>query len=141
MKPEAYLFFNGDCRAALDTYTRVFGGTVEYMMTAADMPDGEIPGGIPEDRRDWIMHANLRIGEGQLMASDTMTGTSAAMDGCSVIVELPDADQARAAFDALAEGGEITMPFEATFWSPGFGTLRDKFGVRWMIGTETPPEE
>ncbi len=141
MKPEGYLFFNGQCRAALDTYAKVFGGKVEYMMTAADMPDGEIPGGIPEDRRDWIIHANLRIGDGQLMASDNIAGTSGAMDGCSVIVELPDAARSRAAFYALAECGEITMPFEATFWSPGFGTLRDKFGVRWMIGTETPPED
>jgi len=136
MKPEPYLFFNGTCREALETYTRIFGGTTDYLMIAADMPEGEIPGGIPEDRRDWIMHANLRIGDGQLMMSDNIMGTSAAMDGCSVIVELPDPDRARAAFDALAEGGEVTMPFEATFWSPGFGTLRDRFGIRWMIGTE-----
>jgi PhnB protein len=27
------------------------------------------------------------------------------------------------------------MPFEATFWSPGFGALIDKFGVPWMVNT------
>lgn len=27
------------------------------------------------------------------------------------------------------------MPFSATFWSPGFGGLIDKFGVPWMVNT------
>ena len=139
MKPEPYLFFNGTCREALEAYTKIFGGQTDFLMTAGEMPEGEIPGGIPEDRRDWIMHANLRIGEGQLMMSDNIMETSAPMDGCSVIVELPDTEAAKAAFDALAEGGEVTMPFEATFWSPGFGTVRDRFGIRWMIGTADAP--
>ena len=138
MRPEPYLFFNGTCRAALEAYTRIFGGTTDFVMTAGEMPEGEIEGGTPEDRRDWIMHANLRIGEGQLMMSDDISGNGDAMQGSSVIIELPDADTARAAFEALAEGGEVRMPFEPTFWSPGFGTLTDRFGIRWMIGTEAP---
>lgn len=139
MKPEPYLFFNGTCRAALEAYSRIFGGTTDFVMTAADMPGGEIESGIPEDRRDWIMHANLRIGEGQLMMSDDISGEGSPMQGSSVIIELPDVAAARAAFEALAEGGEIRMPFEATFWSPGFGTLTDRFGIRWMIGTQEQP--
>jgi PhnB protein len=27
------------------------------------------------------------------------------------------------------------MPFAATFWSPGFGSLIDRFGIPWMINT------
>ena len=37
--------------------------------------------------------------------------------------------------EALASGGEITMPFSATFWSNGFGMCNDKFGVPWMVDT------
>lgn len=45
---------------------------------------------------------------------------------------------ARRIFDALAEGGRVTMPFEATFWSPGFGMAVDRFGTRWMVNAEGP---
>ena len=25
------------------------------------------------------------------------------------------------------------MPFAATFWSPGFGMVKDRFGTPWMV--------
>jgi len=31
---------------------------------------------------------------------------------------------------------KVMMPFQKTFWSPGFGMTVDRFGVPWMIGTE-----
>jgi PhnB protein len=27
------------------------------------------------------------------------------------------------------------MPFGETFWSPGFGSLVDRFGIPWMVNT------
>ena len=27
------------------------------------------------------------------------------------------------------------MPFGESFWSPGFGSLIDRFGIPWMINT------
>ncbi len=42
-------------------------------------------------------------------------------------------------FKALSEGGTVTMPYAATFWSPGFGMLEDKFGVPWMVNVDQPP--
>ena len=44
-------------------------------------------------------------------------------------------------FDALSKGGEVTMPLEETFWSPGYGMFTDKFGTPWMINTEMSPED
>jgi PhnB protein len=46
------------------------------------------------------------------------------------------AKQARNAFEALGEGGTVTMPFEKTFWAAGFGMLTDRFGVAWMVNCE-----
>ena len=46
-----------------------------------------------------------------------------------------DPDLARDAFTALSEGGEILMPFEETFWSPGFGLLRGQ--VRHHVDGES----
>ena len=40
-------------------------------------------------------------------------------------------------FDGLAEGGQATMPFTQTFWSPGFGMVTDRFGTPWMVNVAT----
>ncbi|WP_306117679.1 MULTISPECIES: VOC family protein [unclassified Roseitalea] len=136
MHPIPYLFFNGQCRQALDFYADVFDGEVSGVMPASQMPP-EFP--VADDKKDWIMHARLGVGDGAIMASDNIMETSAPMDGCSVMLSYPTAAEARAVFDRLAEGGEITMAFEPTFWAAGFGTLRDRFGVRWMIGSDEPP--
>jgi PhnB protein len=61
------------------------------------------------------------------------------MAGASINVSLPTVEEAKPIFDKLAEGGQITMPWAATFWTPGFGTLTDKFGIRWMVGVEPAP--
>ena len=36
-------------------------------------------------------------------------------------------------FNALAEGGKITMPLEKQFWGATFGQLIDRFGNQWMF--------
>ena len=133
MQPSPYLFFNGNCAEAIAAYADIFGGRIEMTMLASEMPP-EYP--VPDDRKDWIMHASVRIGDGELMASDDVMGDAGPMSGCSVIVSLPTLNAAKAAFDKLAKDGEIEMAFEPTFWSAGFGTLTDRFGIRWMIGTD-----
>ena len=57
--------------------------------------------------------------------------------GTTVFVALVvPAANAERIFNALAEDGRVTMPFEKTFWSPGFGMLVDPFGIPWMVNTE-----
>ncbi|MDJ1009318.1 MAG: VOC family protein [Paracoccaceae bacterium] len=137
MHPTPYLFFNGNCAEAMAAYGAIFGTEPGPMMRAGDMPD--VP--VPDDRRDWIAHTDLKIGDGMLMASDNIFGQSDAMAGASVLLSYPTADEARAIFDKLAAGGEVTMAFEPTFWSAGFGTCTDRFGIRWMVGTDGEPPE
>ncbi len=36
-------------------------------------------------------------------------------------------------FEALAEGGEVLMPVQKTFWSPCYGMLKDRFGMPWEV--------
>ncbi|MEO1602443.1 MAG: VOC family protein [Pseudomonadota bacterium] len=136
MTPTPYLFFNGTCAEALATYAQVFGGEVTEMMPASQLPAEYA---VPEDRRDWVMHACLTIGQGRIMASDDVTGQATPMAGCSVMMSLASAGEAKAAFNALAEGGTVGMAFAPTFWSAGFGVLTDRFGTKWMIGTDEAP--
>ncbi len=136
MTPTPYLFFNGDCAEAIAAYAEIFGGEVLEQMPASQMPP-EFP--VAENRKSWIMHSRVKIGDGFLMASDSVFDESPAMAGSSVMVSLPTAAEGKAAFDKLADGGAVQMDWAPTFWAAGFGTLTDRFGIKWMIGCDEQP--
>lgn len=131
-----YLLFGGDCRQAFTRYQEVFGGEL-HVMAMSDAPDG---GDVPPEQADLVMHASLQLGGGLLMGSDDPTGGHEAPRGFSVSWTASDATEADKVFAGLAEGGEITMPLEETFWSPRFGMCVDRFGIPWMVDTETAEE-
>lgn len=135
MQPTPYVFFNGDCAEALAAYVDILGAEVTMQMPAGDMPDLS----VAEDRKAWIAHAELKIGDGSIMASDNIFGESDRMSGASIMLSYPTATEAAGIFEKLSAGGEVTMAFEPTFWSKGFGTCVDRFGIRWMIGTDETP--
>ena len=136
MTPTPYLFFNGQCAEAIEAYAEIFGGEIDQRMPASEMPP-EFP--VPDDRKDWVMHSRIKIGDGFLMASDNLMGETSGMAGSSVMLSFPTADEAKAVFDKLADGGDVEMAWAPTFWSAGFGTLTDRFGINWMIGCDEEP--
>ena len=54
-------------------------------------------------------------------------------EGFSVSIHLDDESEGKRMFEALAEGGTVTLPFEPTFWAKRFGMVRDRFGIPWMV--------
>jgi PhnB protein len=102
-------------------------------MLASDMPP-DFP--VPDDKKGWVMHADLQVGAGRILMSDNLDEDSAKMAGASVMLSFPTRETAEGAFNRLAQGGTVTMAFEPTFWSGGFGTCIDRFGIRWMIDTD-----
>ena len=136
MSINPYLFYSGDCADAFRFYQQVLGGELQ-VMTNADTPPGveQMPGATP----DQVMHASLTLPDALLMGSDDPTGDGGRKAGVAVAYTAPDADSARRIFDALSAGGEVQMPFEATFWSKGFGAFLDRFGVPWMVDTAGEP--
>ena len=130
---EPYIFFNGDCREAMEFYKSVFGGKLFFQ----DMSD--IPGGAPKMEGvtdNMVMHASLKGGEAALMASDSPKASPQAK---KVTLSLAGTDEPkmRQIFDALADGGEVTTPLRKEFWGDIFGSLTDKFGVDWMMNIGT----
>jgi PhnB protein len=130
-----YLTFQGTCHEAMTFYAGVFGTKIEMIMKAGEMPDYP----VADDKKDLIAHASIKIAGGDLYASDDIMGGSGVMAGCSVMVSLPTNPQSKAAFDKLAEGGTVGMPFQPTFWSGGFGTLVDRYGTHWMVSSQEEP--
>lgn len=127
-----YLNFGGNCREAFTRYQDIFGGEL-VLMPMSEMPaDFE----VPADQADLIMHAALTFGDNLLMASDDPTGGFSTVQGMHVNYSLGDPAEAARVFEALAEGGKVTMPLAETFWAPRFGMCIDRFGTPWMVNVE-----
>lgn len=130
-----YLFFPGTCDAAMTTYAGLFGTGPLVINRMSEGPPG-MP--VPDGAGNKVMHAALPVEGGWLYAADDIAGDYPPMQGVSVMLEFPTFARAQAVFDRLSAGGEVRMPFEAQFWTPGFGALTDAFGIRWMIGVQSP---
>jgi PhnB protein len=70
------------------------------------------------------------------MASDAPPDRYQKPQGFSVAVQTKDPAEAERVFQALSEGGRVEMPMQQTFWAARFGSLVDRFGVKWMINCE-----
>lgn len=132
MLVEPYLFFNGRCEEAIECYRRIFGSPAAELMRYQDSPEPP-PMPLPPDWGPKIMHGALRIGDTLVMASDGCSAEPAPFAGFSLSVTMPNAEAAALAFERLAEGGDIRMPLGATFFSPCFGMVADRFGICWML--------
>ncbi|HYG60001.1 MAG TPA: VOC family protein [Symbiobacteriaceae bacterium] len=136
MRLNPYLVLNGNAKEAIGFYEKALDAKVMGVMTFGEAPpDPNFT--MPDEVKDRVMHAMMKVGETDLMFSDTFPGQPF-QTGNQVMVTIvtDDVEQAKKAFDALAEGGRVDMPLQATFWSPAYGSLTDKFGVAWQISAE-----
>lgn len=130
MTTHPYIHFQGNCAQAMTAYAGIFGGTDLQMMPYTQMPGGDARAGAS----DRIMHAQLTIGAGTLMASDFPPGVEGdPQKGVSIMQVAQDVETAKRWFGALCDGGAVIHPFGPTFFSPGFGMVKDRFGTHWII--------
>jgi PhnB protein len=129
-----YLFFDGQCKAAFEYYEQCLRGHNDMMLPASEGPNGDA---MPEAAGNRIMHARLTIGEQALMGSDWMAEQPFERpQGFSVSLGVDSTAEAERVFAALADGGQVRTPLEATFFAARFGMLVDRFGIPWMVNCE-----
>jgi PhnB protein len=133
--PIPMLSFNGNCAEAMRFYERALGGTLEVMLRSADSP---FAAQTPKEHADRIMHARLALpGGGVLYAADCPPQMQYnGIHGVGLTLNFDTVAQATAAFNALAEGGAVTMPLQPMFWAKIWGMLTDKFGTPWIVNGE-----
>ena len=133
MQLSPYLLFNGDCAEAFKFYEETLGGKIETSSTFGGSPAAAH---APSEWADKILHASMVINDQRLMASDAPPGQYSKPQGISVAIGLKDAVEGEQIFNALAQGGTVTMPYQQTFWASGFGMCTDRFGIPWMVNCE-----
>ena len=125
-----YLNFNGNCAEAFRFYAEVLGGTIVMSQTHGE---SAVRDHVPAAWHDKILHIQLQAGRATLMGSDAPPDHYAKPQGLSVSIQVTASDEGARIFKALSQNGSVTMPYQATFWSPGFGMAIDRFGTPWMV--------
>ncbi|WP_307557686.1 VOC family protein [Paenibacillus sp. V4I7] len=83
-----------------------------------------------------IGYTILKIGESELQLTDNVTGSSYQKGTqVTIVVQTNDKDKATQYFEALKQGGQVNEPLQASFFSPAYGNVTDKFGVTFRILT------
>jgi PhnB protein len=130
MQIQPYLYFDGRCDEAIKFYRRALGAEVTMLMRFKECPT---PNTVSPGQEEKVMHAQLRIGETTVLASDGRCGGKPTFQGVSLSLTVANDAEAERLFVALGEGGQVQMPLGKTFFSSRFGMLADRFGVAWMV--------
>lgn len=132
-----YLNFNGNTEEVFNFYKSVFGGEFAMLMRYAEAQGcDEMP--ISDSDKSKIMHVALPIGTNGdvLMGTDALESMPKKLvegNNFSIAFSAQSRECAEHTFGALADGGNVEMPLQDTFWGAYFGMCRDKFGVNWMV--------
>jgi len=128
MKLNTYVNFAGTCQEAFRYYEKHLGGQIGMVMTHGQSPG---PSRLGPEWKDAVLHGRISIGGTELMAADIPSAQP--MRSAYLTLGLDSDAEAERIFSALAEGGQILMPMEETFFASRFGQVRDRFGINWMI--------
>ena len=127
------LWFNGNCKEAMDFYERAF--EAKPLMAPMMSEDGTK-----------VMHVMMQLGDSQIMMADAWPGSwergpkDGATGGVYLYVDDCDATFAK----AVEQGCEVSMQLMDTFWGDRWGRIKDPFGHCWGIATQKllmTPEE
>jgi PhnB protein len=133
MLVQPYLMFGGRCQEAVDFYRDALGAEVQMLMRFKESPEPTPPGMIPDNWDNKVMHACLKIGDTQVMASDGCSSNETNFKGFSLSLSVANEAEADRTFAALSDRGQVTMPLGKTFFAKRFGMAVDRFGVSWMV--------
>ncbi|RBP96685.1 PhnB protein [Cytobacillus firmus] len=131
-----YLVMDGNANEAIEFYRDALEAEVLYKQTFEEGPENpEYP--LPEEAKNRIMHATVKVGENEIMFSDTFPGQNHQIGNqVTICLSSSDSQKSKKFFEALQQGGQVTMPIQETFFSPAYGSVIDKFGVNFQIYTE-----
>jgi PhnB protein len=133
-----YLNFPRSTEQAFLFYKSVFGGDFNgpiHRFGEVPQAPGQPP--VAEADRNLVMHVELPIlGGVVLMGTDAPESMGFnVVQGNNVYINLEPDTRAETdrLFAALSSGGKVEMPLQDMFWGAYFGSLADRFGVRWMF--------
>ncbi len=138
------IVMDGMAKEAVHFYEEVLNAQVLNLQTY-----GEMPMPCPDALKSRVSNAVLKIGSSELMLFDAPvqpgpqgntkeTGNHRKNGDAEVTLSLSigSAETTRKIFQELQQEGKVIAPLEVVPFSPAFGTVRDKFGVTFILVTQ-----
>lgn len=122
-----YLMMGGNAKEAIQFYENALEAKVLNTVTYGEM------GGAPEELKDYVAHAAMKIGESDLMISDSPEQPPQQGNQVTICITVKDAAKAKQFFEALQQDGQVHHPLKETPFSPAFGNVTDQFGITFQI--------
>ncbi|HDX9578125.1 TPA: VOC family protein [Bacillus pseudomycoides] len=132
-----YVVTNGNGQEAVKFYEHALDAKVVSLQTFGDMPENpEFM--VPAEAKERVLHAHLKVGNTDLMISDTFPGQPQQTGSqVTIAIHIQNAETSQEVFEKLQDGGQVIMPLQETFWSSLYGQVKDKFGVEWQVSTQS----
>ncbi len=138
MNIRPYLTFQGNCQEALELYKKAFKTDVNEIMTFGQMPqDPANPMPIPDHMKNCVLQATIQMGDNYIRCSDTFGEINAQPSELVSIAVEGSVELTKHAFTVLSEGGKVSAPLQEAFFSPCYGSVIDKFGVKWELAAQS----
>jgi len=137
-----YLNFPGNTEEAFNFYRKIFGGDFVGGINRFKGVSGTENLSVSDKEK--VMHIGLPMGNNNfMMATDALESMGQKVTFGSnfyISIDAESREEADNLFKGLSEGGKVEMPMADQFWGDYFGSLADKFGVRWMV-IYSPPKK
>jgi len=138
-RTSTYLNFPRSTEEAFNYYKSVFGG--EFcgggVARFGDFPPPEGAPQLAEEDKNLIMHIELPITGGHILmgtdAPESMGFKINQGNNVYIMLETDTRIENQQLFEALSAGGEVEMELQDMFWGAYYGSLTDKFGIKWMF--------
>lgn len=135
MAVENFIYFNGNCREAVEYYADVFGLEIPQFMICKDVPGIPDFVGTDEDKaKGLIMYAGLKIKGSTVMFSDAPNNRRVNLESnVCLTVSCDTIEETKEVFNKLKNGGKVNIDLQEVFFSKCLGSLTDKFGLNWFV--------
>lgn len=134
-----YLNFPRNTEEVFNYYKSIFGGEFSgggIARLGDNFGSTEAPR-IAEEDKNLVMHVELPILGGHILmgtdAPESMGFNLNFGDNVHIMLEPDTMVEAKKLFNALSEGGKVTMELQHMFWGAYYGSCTDKYGIQWMF--------
>ncbi|MEC0125794.1 VOC family protein [Paenibacillus pabuli] len=129
-----FLSMNGDAAAAIAFYEKYLGANVLFKKNYKEMKEMNPGFEYPAGQDDYITHSVLQIGVNKLMIAEEEMDTGRPWqlgNSTSLCIQSKDRRTMTELYHSLVQHEQVTVlvPYEQNEFSPGYGIVRDPFGI------------
>jgi PhnB protein len=136
----SFLMMNGNAKEAIEFYKETLDANLLFSQTFGNAPeDSKSP--LPENMKNLVAHAILKIGETNIMIADMLPGMPYRNgNNVNICISTNEIEKTNKFYESLKQEGQVVMPLQKVHFSPAYAIVTDKFGVTFQIFTARSEE-